>query len=87
MYFEVLKRFDQGRTIPVLDPVKEMDIESKTLSKLLASRATIEDELSQGEIKDLNPNQESLFERKTELKSSIKQLSESIKKSADMIMS
>lgn len=87
MYFEVLKRFEQGKTIPQLDPVKEMDIESKTLSKLLTSKATIEKELEQSEIRELNPNQESLFERKSELKASIKQLSESIQKSADMIMS
>jgi hypothetical protein len=55
MYFELLKRFDQGKSIPILDPVKEMDIDSKTLSKLLATRKTITDELSQGEIKDLSP--------------------------------
>jgi len=64
-----------------------MDIESKTLKKLLASKDTITKELSQGDIKDLNPNQESLFERKSELKCDIKELSDSIRKSADMIMS
>ena len=55
MYFELLKRFEQGKTIPFLDPVKDMDIDSKTLSKLVATRKTITDELSQREIKDLNP--------------------------------
>ena len=58
MYFELLKRFDQGKQIPFLDPVKDMDIDSKTLSKLVATRKTITEELSQGEIKDLNPAQE-----------------------------
>jgi ATP-dependent RNA helicase DOB1 len=64
-----------------------MDIESKTLVKLMASKDTILKELSLGDIKDLNPNQEQMFERKSELKLTIKDLSDSIRKSADMIMS
>ncbi len=68
MYFEVLKRFEQGKTVPLLDPIKDMDIDSKTLKKLIESKTTIQKELQQSEIKDLNPNQESLFERKSELK-------------------
>ena len=87
MYFEVLKRFEQGKNIPLLDPVKDMDIDSKTLKKLMASRETIVKELSHGEIQDLNPNQESLFSRKSDLKSTIQELSDGIRKSADMIMS
>lgn len=71
MYFEVLKRFEQGKNIPLLDPIKDMDIDSKTLKKLMASRETIVKELSHGEIQDLNPNQESLFSRKSDLKSTI----------------
>lgn len=55
MYFEVLKKFN-NKNIPILDPVKDMEIESKTLNKLLASKATIETELLQSEIKELNPN-------------------------------
>ena len=55
MYFECLKRFDQGRSIPLLDPINDMEIESKTLSKLSASRQTIVEELSKSDIKDLNP--------------------------------
>ena len=55
MYFELLKRFENGRSIPILDPVKEMDIDSKTLSKLANTRKTILEELSEGDIKELNP--------------------------------
>jgi ATP-dependent RNA helicase DOB1 len=73
--------------VPLLDPIKDMDIESKTLVKLMASKETINKELSLGDIKDLNPNQEKMFERKSELKLTIKDLSDSIRKSADMIMS
>ncbi len=87
MYFEVLKRFDQGKSVPLLDPIKDMDIDSKTLVKLIDSKTTIQTQLGQTELKDLNPNQEKLYERKSELKLSIKELSSSIRKSADMIMS
>jgi hypothetical protein len=31
--------------VPLLDPVKDMEIESKTLTKLMASRNTILEEL------------------------------------------
>lgn len=87
MYFEVMKRFDQGKSVPLLDPIKDMDIDSKTLVKLIDSKTTIQAQLGQTELKDLNPNQEKLYERKSELKLSIKELSSSIRKSADMIMS
>jgi len=85
MYFEVLKRFDGGRTIPLLDPVKDMQIESKTLNKLLDSRKAITRELES--CKDFSTKEITMFDRKNELKDSIKLLTESIKKSADMIMS
>jgi hypothetical protein len=45
MYFEVLKRFEQGKTVPLLDPIKDMDIDSKTLKKLIESKTTIQKEL------------------------------------------
>jgi len=38
MYFECLKRFDQGKSVPLLDPVNDMEIDSRTLTKLTASR-------------------------------------------------
>ncbi len=56
MYFEVLKRFDQGKSVPLLDPIKDMDIDSKTLVKLIDSKTTIQTQLGQTELKDLNPN-------------------------------
>ena len=74
MYFEVLKRFDGGRTIPLLDPVKDMQIESKTLNKLLDSRKTITRELES--CKDFSAKEITMFDRKNELKDSIKLLTE-----------
>jgi ATP-dependent RNA helicase DOB1 len=41
MYFELLKRFDGGKTIPLLDPIADMEIESKGLTKLMGARKKI----------------------------------------------
>jgi len=45
MYYELLKRFDGGKSIPLLDPVIDMEIESKALAKLLEAKAIIDKEL------------------------------------------
>lgn len=31
MYFEILKRFENGNSIPLMDPIADMEIKSKTL--------------------------------------------------------
>lgn len=41
MYFEVMKRLENGKKVPLLDPVDDMEIESKTLKKLLESKRLI----------------------------------------------
>lgn len=33
MYFEFLKRFNLGETLPMLDPIEDMDIEGEELQK------------------------------------------------------
>ena len=45
MYFEVMKRFKGGETLPILDPKDDMEIESKELDKLLASKEKVHLEL------------------------------------------
>ena len=40
MYFELLKRF-QGGGLPLLHPVDDMEIESKTLRKLLKQQEQV----------------------------------------------
>lgn len=85
MYFEVLKRFDGGKSVPLLDPISEMEIDCKSLSKLIESRKQIVDQMS--DKKDISSKQISIFDRKAELQDSIKLLTDSIKKSSEMIMS
>lgn len=46
MYFEVMKRLKWGAEVPLLDPIQDMDIDSKTLKKLTESKKIIETELS-----------------------------------------
>ena len=45
MYFEVMKRFKGGDNLPILDPKEDMEIESKELDKLLASKEKVNLEL------------------------------------------
>lgn len=35
MYFELLRRFDGGKTLPLLHPIEDMEIESDRLTKLV----------------------------------------------------
>jgi ATP-dependent RNA helicase DOB1 len=45
MYFELLKRFDGGKSIPLMDPISDLEIESNTLKKLTEAKTTIQTEL------------------------------------------
>jgi len=45
MYFEVLKRFEQGNTLPLLDPKEDMEIESKELDDLVSAKAKLAREI------------------------------------------
>lgn len=38
MYFEVLKRFDHGKTLPLLHPIDDMEINDKKLEELLNAK-------------------------------------------------
>ena len=51
MYFELLKRF-QGN-LPLLHPVDDMEIESKTLRKLLKQQELVTQRLSEADIDGL----------------------------------
>lgn len=87
MYFEILKRFGGGLNVPVMHPVADMEIKSKTLEELLKAKKAILTQLEATEIQKLTPSQEAQYHRKTELKDTIKQLEQSIRKSSQMIMS
>ena len=51
MYFELLNRF-KG-TLPLLHPIENMEIKSKTLKKLLKAQSLTTEKLEESEIKDL----------------------------------
>jgi len=48
MYFELLKRF-KG-TLPLLHPISDMEIESKTLKKLLDAQEVVTSRLNESAI-------------------------------------
>jgi hypothetical protein len=51
-YFEVMKRLEGG--VPLLDPLDDMQIESKTLDKLLQTKASLKKELDASDIQKLS---------------------------------
>ena len=66
MYFELLRRFQGG--LPLLHPVDDMEIKSKTLKKLLAAQDVVTSRLADSSINGLTEAQQSMYDRKRELK-------------------
>ena len=85
MYFELLKRFKGS--LPLLHPVSDMEIESKTLKKLLEAQEVVTARLNESTISGLTEAQQGMYDRKKELKEQINELADSIKKASKMIMS
>ena len=47
MYFELLKRFGgKGETLPLLDPIEDMEIEDSLLKQYTEARNSIEQQLA-----------------------------------------
>jgi len=55
MYFELMKRFPTG--LPLLHPVDDMEIKSKTLRKLLSAQETVTERLNESAIVGLTEAQ------------------------------
>ena len=55
MYFELMKRFRSD--LPLLHPVKDMEIESRTLTKLLSAQEIVSEKLNESAIADLTEAQ------------------------------
>jgi len=68
MYFELMKRFNYGETLPQLHPTEDMEIEDETLSELLKVKGKIIDKLEGYNTEEISPAQEEMFMRKKELK-------------------
>lgn len=45
MYTELMKRFDQGNKLPLLDPIEDMEIEDKELKEYLKVKGKLTAEL------------------------------------------
>lgn len=66
MYFELLKRFKSN--LPLLHPIDDMEIGSKTLKKLLDAQEVVTERLNESTIANLTEAQQGMYERKKELK-------------------
>jgi hypothetical protein len=55
MYGEFMKRFDGGKTLPLLDPIEDMEIEDECLNRFLESKKKLDTELSLPKFKDISP--------------------------------
>lgn len=87
MYNELMKRFDRGDKLPLLDPVEDMDIQSKDLDKLLETKEQIKEELNKmAGITTISDLHMQMYERKQQLKDEIKDLEDGIRKASEMIM-
>ena len=84
MYFQLLNRFSFGSTFPLLDPIDEMEIESKELKKLVRKEKSLKEELST--MDDITPGEQEMFKEKQEIKDKVRELEQSIKKTSEMIM-
>lgn len=84
MYFELIKRFKGD--LPLLNPLDDMEIESKKLKKLLKEQEIATSRLNEDALANLTEAEQSKYDRKKELKEQINELADSIKKASDMIM-
>ena len=50
MYFELLKRFSMGETLPLLHPIEDMEIEDRDLEKLIKARDDIDQQLNSSKL-------------------------------------
>ena len=61
MYMELLKRFDQGRSLKLLHPIKDMEIEydpdddKMDINKLIEAQDKIKEELLQNDLQNIAP--------------------------------
>jgi len=86
MYFELLRRFEGGATLPLLHPIDDMEIESERLTKLVKAQKDLDDQLGESKLASLPQASQDLFDRKNELKTEIRALEGSIREASEMIM-
>lgn len=62
MYFELLRRFNGN--IPLLDPVEDMEIEDKLLTKLIKARKDLDSQLAGTQYQAISETQQTQYDRK-----------------------
>lgn len=54
MFFELMKRFNYGESLPLLHPIEDMEIEDKSLSELMKAKEKINDKLATYNVKEIS---------------------------------
>ena len=54
MFLEIMKRFEFGNTLPLLDPIEEMEIEDSDLTALLGEKEKVDSSLSSSQFKGVS---------------------------------
>ena len=60
MYMELLKRFEQGKTLKMLDPIEDMEIEfdpdtdTIDIKELVDAKGRVEEELTKSKFKNIS---------------------------------
>lgn len=80
MYLELLKRFDGGKTMKVLHPIEDMEIEFDAeedkidITELVDAEQKVQEQLAKPQLKELSKAQIENFNSKMELKKEIEDL-------------
>jgi hypothetical protein len=65
LYGEIMKRFQNGDALPLLDPIDDMEIEDKQLSELIQAKNKINSELEKiAQKAQITPAQQMQYDRK-----------------------
>mmetsp|Transcript_4322 Transcript_4322/g.4088 ORF Transcript_4322/g.4088 Transcript_4322/m.4088 type:complete len:92 (-) Transcript_4322:646-921(-) len=74
MFFELMRRFNQGATLPLLHPIEDMEIEGKDMEKLCKKKEGILRELEDSKFQNITTTHEGMFVEKREIKESVREL-------------
>mmetsp|Transcript_7991 Transcript_7991/g.13409 ORF Transcript_7991/g.13409 Transcript_7991/m.13409 type:complete len:294 (-) Transcript_7991:23-904(-) len=93
MFLEVLKRFEGGKALKIIDPIEDMEIEydpqtdDMDIQELVTAKAQIDDELANPRLAQISPAAMEQFSQKEDIKREVLQIEQSIKEASQMIMS
>lgn len=92
MYLELLRRFDNGKSLKLMDPIEDMEIEFDAeqddldIHELVKAQEKVKEELSKPELAALSKAQIEEYKQKDGLKTEILDIEQQLKNATKMIM-